>query len=673
MAHPPLSRGVAAAYRAPYHGVARRHGIADFVADIPLEPDHLSHGALEKIADDLATLRGVPMLLLWGPRDPVFTSRYLRDLQRRMPDAQTHRFEGAGHLVIEDAPVAEAIHRFVADVVDGSARALRVAPAPVAANSGERETLWAPLDERSEDGGVAVVEMGKRGPSRTVTWRQLHDIVRDLSAGLTAVGVGTGDRVALLVPPGADLTAVLYATWRAGAVPVVADAGLGLTGLRRALRGADVKHVIGVARGLTAAKGMGLRGTYISVGGFAPGLRGALGVDYTVAELVPIGRQLPVTHVPAITDQAAVLFTSGATGPSKGVVYRHAQLEAQRDMVRDTFGIRPSDRLVAAFAPFALYGPALGITSVTPDMDVTKPGTLTARALANAISAVDASLVFAAPAALGNIVRTASSLNDAQRERCARVRMLLSAGAPVPLPTLRAASDLLGGCEAHTPYGMTEALLVTDVTLDELDQAPTDNGVLVGRPVRGVQIAISALDSNGEANGKLGDAANVTGEVCVRGPQVKDHYDQLWATQRESARDNGWHRTGDVGHLDEDGRLWIEGRMAHLVTTPADVITPVGPEQRIERMDAVDHAAVVGVGPKGKQVAVAVVDAPAQEHGVASLEMHDAIRAASQLTLAAVLVVDQLPVDIRHNSKIDRGRVAEWASEVLAGHGSASL
>jgi len=253
------------------------------------------------------------------------------------------------------------------------------------------------------------------------------------------------------------------------------------------------------------------------------------------------------------------------------------------------------------------------------------------------------------------------------------VRMLLSAGAPVPVPTLRAASDLLGGCEAHTPYGMTEALLVTDVTLDELDQAPTDNGVLVGRPVNGVQIAVSALDSYGEANGKLGDAPGVTGEVCVRGPHVKDHYDQLWATQRESARDNGWHRTGDVGHLDEDGRLWIEGRMAHLVTTADDVVTPVGPEQLIERMDAVDHAAVVGVGPRGKQVAVAVVDAPAQEHGVASLEMHDAVRAASQLALAAVLVVEHLPVDIRHNSKVDRTRVAEWASEVLAGHGSASL
>ena len=158
-----------------------------------------------------------------------------------------------------------------------------------------------------------------------------------------------------------------------------------------------MQHVIGGARGLSAAKGMGLSGTYISVGGFAPGLRRALGVDYTVVELAQIGRQLPTSTTPSLTAEAAVLFTSGATGPAKGVVYRHAQLEAQREIVRGTFGIQPDDRLVAAFAPFALFGPALGITSAVPDMDISKPGTLTSRALADAVSSIDATLVFAAP------------------------------------------------------------------------------------------------------------------------------------------------------------------------------------------------------------------------------------------------------------------------------------
>jgi acyl-coenzyme A synthetase/AMP-(fatty) acid ligase/pimeloyl-ACP methyl ester carboxylesterase len=671
LAHPALPRDVAAAYRAPYREAGRRRAIADFVADIPLETDHPSRTTLDRVGEGLDALRNVPVLLLWGPRDPVFADRYLRDLQRRLPQAQTHRFEGAGHLVIEDAPVAAAIARFADDLAAGRTRELRVVPALLPTSSMERRTLWSALEDRAEDGSVAVVEMGRRGPARAITWKQLASTVRDLSAGLTAVGVRPEDRVALLVPPGADLTAVLYATWRAGAVPVVADAGLGLPGLRRALRGANVQHVIGVARGLSAAKGMGLPGTYVSVGGFAPGLRRALGVDYTVAELTQIGRQLPTSTTPSVTAEAAVLFTSGATGPAKGVVYRHAQLEAQRDIITETFGIRPDDRLVAAFAPFALFGPALGIPSAVPAMDITKPATLTSRAMADAIAAIDATLVFAAPAALRNIVRTASTLDQAQRERCGRVRLLLSAGAPVPRDTLRAASLVLGGCDAHTPYGMTEALPVADVTLAELESGGRGNGVLVGHPVSGVQVAISPLDATGAATGALTDTPDVTGEICVRGPHVKDHYDQLWLTQRDSARDHGWHRTGDIGHLDPEGRLWVEGRIAHIITTPVGVVTPVGPEQRIERLDPVRLAAVVGVGPAGRQAVVAVVEAPLQDKGVASLDLTDALRLAAGIEFAAVLVVDELPVDIRHNSKIDRVQVSQMASEVLAGRGGA--
>ena len=672
LAHPALPREVADAYRAPYRGAERRQGIADFVADIPLEHDHPSRQALDAVADGLDLLADVPTLLLWGPRDPVFSDRYLRDLQRRLPHAQTHRFEGAGHLVIEDAPVADVIAEFAREIAEGRSRDLKLTTPLLAASATERRPLWSALDSRRADTSVAVIEMGRRGPDRTITWRQLADTVGDLAGGLTAVGVHQGDRVAMLVPPGADLTAALYATWRAGGVPVIADAGLGASGMRRALRGAGVKHVIGTARGLSAAKAMGVKGTYLSVGGFAPGVRRALGVDHTLVDVMQIGRQVPPGPTPSLTAEAAVLFTSGATGPAKGVVYRHAQLEAQRDVVAHTFGVTRDDRLVAAFAPFALFGPALGVASVVPDMDVTKPGTLTARALADAIAAIDATLVFGAPAALRNVLASSSALDAAQRERCERVRLLLSAGAPVPQETLRAASDLLGGCEAHTPYGMTEALPVTDVTLDDLEAGGRGNGVLVGRPVQGVQVSISPIDAGGTAFGSLTDEPDVTGEVVVRGPHVKDHYDQLWSMQDASARDHGWHRTGDVGHLDDAGRLWIEGRLAHIITTPVGVVTPVGPEQRLERLDDVMLAAVVGVGPPGRQVVVAVIEAPEHVRGVAPLDFTDDLRLAAGVEFAAVLVVDALPVDIRHNSKIDRQRVARWASEALAGGGSSA-
>lgn len=398
-ARPPLPPDVAAAYSAPYRSAGRRQAIADFVADIPFEPIHRSHETLAGIAAALDQVRSVPVLLAWGTRDPVFTEPYLRDLQRRLPQAVTHRFENAGHLVIEDAPIAKLAVQFAADsvsaapdTVDDNRPPTKTTTAPSALAS-TRRPLWAAVAAREDDDTTAIVEMGRTSPQREISWRQLATTIDQLAKGMNAVGIAPGDRVALLVPPGADLTAILYACWRAGAIAVVADAGLGLGGLRRALRGADVKHVFGEIKGLSAARGMGLRATFISVGAIPRVARAALGIGYALAELRGIGKGRPAIAEPAAGDVAAVLFTSGATGPAKGVVYRHQQLEAQRDAVRTTFAVNETDRLVAAFAPFALFGPALGLPSVVPHMEVTAPATLTARALAAAVASIDATLI----------------------------------------------------------------------------------------------------------------------------------------------------------------------------------------------------------------------------------------------------------------------------------------
>jgi acyl-coenzyme A synthetase/AMP-(fatty) acid ligase len=336
--------------------------------------------------------------------------------------------------------------------------------------------------------------------------------------------------------------------------------------------------------------------------------------------------------------EAAVLFTSGATGPPKGVVYRHAQLRAQVELVRAVCRITPDDRLVAAFAPFALYGPALGIGAAVPRMDVTRPGTLTASALAEAAAAVGGTLVFASPAALRNVVATASQLTASERVPLQRIRLVLSAGAPWACLAARPTATL-PAAEIHTPYGMTEVLPVTDIALPELEQAGLGNGVCVGHVLPGIRLAISRLDALGRAPGAPLHNIDVTGEICVSAGHVKDRYDRLWATEQASSRDPGWHRTGDVGHLDAAGRLWVEGRLAHVITAADGPITPVGAEQRIEARAAVTGAALVGVGPQGTQQPVAVVmtAAPARA-GLADEDLARAVRAAAELPLAAVLM-----------------------------------
>src|SRR5690606_11821813 len=191
--------------------------------------------------------------------------------------------------------------------------------------------------------------------------------------------------------------------------------------------------------------------------------------------------------------------------------------------------------LVAGFAPFALLGPALGARSVTPDMDVTAPKTLTATAVAAAVKAVDATVVFLSPAAVANVVATSAALTDDDRSALDGVEQFLSAGAPVSEPLLAAISALMPSATAHTPYGMTEGLLMTDITLDGIRDAATQSGaggVCVGTPSGPTRVRISPLDENGNATGDLTQAASVTGEILVSAPHVEGHYDRLWLTHR---------------------------------------------------------------------------------------------------------------------------------------------
>jgi acyl-CoA synthetase (AMP-forming)/AMP-acid ligase II len=234
---------------------------------------------------------------------------------------------------------------------------------------------------------------------------------------------------------------------------------------------------------------------------------------------------------------------------------------------------------------------------------------------------------------------------------------------------------VLPAADLHTPYGMTEALPVADVSLAGIEAAGEGDGVCVGAPLPGVEVRISPLGADGRADGPLTASPGTTGEVCVRAAHVKDRYDALWALERATSRDAGYHRTGDVGHLDAEGRLWIEGRLQHVVTTAAGPVTPVGVEQRVERLDGVTAAAAVGVGPAGTQVVVVVV-VPAGEGRrrrgrsrlrLAGPDLADAVRSAAGVDVAAVLTAPALPVDIRHQSKVDRAEVARRAARALDG------
>lgn len=692
LSRPALPKDVRKAFAAPYKSAARRDSVRDFVADVPFEHDHPTYPRLQAIAEGLTHVN-VPALFVWGTNDPVFSRRYLDDLQTRVPHADVQIYPRASHLVLEDNPEGVGViwswisEHFPASSSDGEV---------VVDQQPRRVTSLAQLEVvATAPQTPAIVELGGQGA--TISRRDLSERVETMARALYARGVRRGQRVAVLIPPGIDLNTVVYAVWRLGGVVAVADAGLGLARLGAALRSASPDYVVGIRKALVLARATRVPGVQISAEPAA--VRALLAEAAAYPELSDDQPEAHGVHSDGHSDPGApdgdaalgaILFTSGATGPPKGVVYTRGQLRAQMSLLRDTFELADGEGFVAAFAPFALYGPPLGLPCAVPDMDVTAPHTLTAAALADAVAAINATAVFASPAALRNVVATAEALSPQQREVLATPRLVMSAGAPVPTSLLHDVKALMPNAQTQTPYGMTEVLPVATIdptTLTEdtgrggqgreeqgdnqgSDGQARASGVCVGPALEGVQIRIAALTSPAGED-ELTDTPGVLGEIVVRAPHVKLRYHRAWGAQQASERPAGWHRTGDVGELDRHGRLWVHGRRVHVVHTSQGPLAPYPVEHRIAALPDVYDVAVVGVGPDGTAQAVAIIVPPQRigrrDSALADPVLAAHVREAAGVPIAAVLVKDWLPVDIRHASKVDRTGLARWADTVLHG------
>jgi len=618
----------------PYRQRKQRNGIADFVADAPLTARHSSAQDIADVAEKLSSLT-MPVRLVWGSRDPVFNDDFAHDLMKRFQNVALHRIADSGHLTVLETSIAPLVEAAIEEATE-SEPLQQLAP-----SEGDDATLWSQIDHWVNADDIAITDAAA---DASATRPEFAARVATYAEALHHRGVRTGDRIAVLVSPSIDLIAVVYACWRIGAVAVIADKGLGLRGLTSAIRASRVKHIIGPVKAIAAARLLR----------WAP--RASM-IRLSKLSGSPVVSKLEYVSAPEpnADDLAAVLFTSGATGPAKGVRYTHRQLYAQRDALQKTYNINPTDTFVAAFAPFALYGPALGIATGLADMDVTSPSTLTAAALDDACRRVGATMVFASPAALANVVKNATT--DLPHLRT--VRLVMSAGAPVPIKTLQEVSLLCPSAELHTPYGMTEVLPVADVSLHDLTRIGTGQGVCVGKPVSGCEVRID----------------NETSELLVSAPWMSAGYDSLWLTQHNArpildvgSQSATWHRTGDVGHIDSEGNVWIEGRLVHVIHTSHGPITPVPLEIAVEALPNVVRVAAVGIGPVDVQHIVIVVETINSNEGPAEAELTRAVRTAlDPLTIASVWATKKLPVDIRHNSKIDRTAVSKQMSQILSG------
>ena len=503
---------------------------------------------------------------------------------------------------------------------------------------------------------------GPVGPGfRTTTYAALDRRVDAAAAGLSAVGLRPGTRTALLVPPTEDFFVLAFALLRMRAVPVLVDPGIGRDKVRGCLGQAEPAAFVGVPKAHLARRVLRWAPTarvLVATGPFAPW------GGTTLRAVEERGRQaLPfVPPERPAGSPAAILFTSGSTGPPKGVEHGEEQLLAQADAVQALYGLGPDEVSLSTFPPFALFGPALGMTTVVPRMDATRPASVVPGRVVRAADRYGATVVFGSPALLDTVSRGGG--------RMPTVRRVISAGAPVPRAVQRRTLAMLGpGAQVHTPYGATEALPVATIGSAELLDLP--RGICVGRPVDGVDVALIRITDEPLAaltpDLLVADDGEV-GEVVVRGAVVSPRYaDRPDATAAAKLDWDGQvaHRMGDLASRDEQGRLWFAGRKAHVVRTTDGPLYSVPCEEVFNVHPAVRRTALVGAGPAGAVTPVLCVELePGTSPGEALTAELLALGRDEPMTVAVrtVRYHPGFPVDVRHNSKIDRPALAAWVS-----------
>ncbi|MDR2982764.1 MAG: AMP-binding protein [Puniceicoccales bacterium] len=497
------------------------------------------------------------------------------------------------------------------------------------------------------------------------TFAQL-DRESDAAAALFAQrGLLPGTKTLLLAHPGLDLILSMFALLKLGAVPVAIDPGMGMNAFLKCVKTTKPEAILG--HSLPLAISRFFPGTFASVR-----TRIVIADKHFVRAIEDLAPKLPPEGRPIFAADgdtpAAILFTSGSTGAPKGVRYTHSMMDAQLNFVRDQYGIMSGEVDLPMLSVFALFNPALGTTTVTPEMNPSRPASVNPEKIVRAILQNNVTYSFGSPAIWAKISRYCKR----HSQSLPSMRRVLIAGAPVHPRLLVALRSILPNAEIHTPYGATEVLPVSTISASEIlndtwEKTSRGMGTCVGRPLSGVRVSIIPVHDNPIPN--MAEAGTVApgeiGEIIVQSPSCSREYDnnpKATALAKIPDGNNFWHRMGDLGRIDETGRIWFYGRKVEMVTTPEGPLYTESCEAVFNTHPGVFRSALIGLGTPGHQEPAIVIEpfpenfpkgTKAREKFISDLrEIGE--KEAHTRKIKLFFFEKHFPVDVRHNAKIHR-------------------
>jgi olefin beta-lactone synthetase len=500
----------------------------------------------------------------------------------------------------------------------------------------------------------------------TLTFEELNAEVDAWCGRLISRGVWRGNRTLVMVRQGLPLIASVFALFKLGAVPIVIDPGMDRETFLACVTRSRPRALIGIPAAQLASHVFRKAFATVSVR-----IRASNSITGRITR-ARSRKRVPgyETAICAPADLAAILFTSGSTGSPKGVCYEHGMFDAQVRLIRGAYDIVPGEIDLPLLPIFALFNPALGMTTIVPELDPKQPAAVDPAKIVQAILQEDVTSSFGSPT-LWNKIGNYCLENGITLPSMRRV---LCAGAPVPEGLWQASRKFLSNGQLHSPYGATEALPVTSISAEEKEKA-NGLGACVGHPVTDIDVRI--IEPSDGRIVTMSDTQELRrggiGEIIVRGPVVTKTYDDnppaTSGAKISYTHDFGtgfWHRMGDCGYLDTEGRLWFCGRKVERVHTTDGTLYTEPCEQVFRVHPRAHRCALIGLGSAGQQVPALVVETKLENAAEGSALARELYSLGAKHPHTAAIIVfffrPKFPVDVRHNAKIHRLALAKWAA-----------